>query len=70
MHRSALAFLLLIALVLVALGVNSVRAQQPTSEQRSAIRSACRSDFIANRAGVEPGGKEAFECLLRSHGNL
>jgi hypothetical protein len=80
MQRSTLAFPLLIALVsialvlvvlvLVVLGVDSVRAQQPTSEQRNAIRSACRSDFIANCAGVEPGGKEAFECLLRSHDNL
>jgi hypothetical protein len=75
MYRSTLALLLLIAfasiaLVLVALGVHSARAQQPTSEQRNAIRSACRSDFIANCAGVEPGGKEAFECLLRSHDDL
>ena len=70
MHRSTLTFRLLIALVLVASGVHSVPAQQPTSEQRNAIRSACRSDFIANCAGVEPGGKEAFECLLRSHDNL
>jgi hypothetical protein len=75
MHRSTLAFLLLIALISIALisialGVHSVAAQQPTSEQRNAIRSACRSDFIANCAGVEPGGKEAFDCLLRSHDNL
>jgi hypothetical protein len=70
MHRSTLAFLLLIAFVSIAFGLHSVRAQQPTSEQRNAIRSACRSDFIANCAGVEPGGKEAFECLLRSHDNL
>jgi hypothetical protein len=70
MHRSTLAFLLLIAFVSIAFGLHSVRARQPTSEQRNAIRSACRSDFIANCAGVEPGGKEAFECLLRSHDNL
>jgi hypothetical protein len=70
MHRSTLALLSLIAFVSIALGVHSVPAQQPTSEQRNAIRSACRSDFIANCAGVEPGGKEALECLLRSHDNL
>ena len=56
--------------VLLALGVHSVRAQQPTSEQRDAIRAACCSDFIANCAGVEPGGKEALACLMRSHDNL
>jgi len=65
MHRSILALLFLLAL-----GVHSVPAQQPTSEQRDAIRAACRSDFIANCAGVEPGGKEALGCLMRSHDNL
>jgi hypothetical protein len=70
MHRSTLALLLLIGFVSIALGVHSVPAQQPSSEQRNAIRAACRSDFIANCAGVEPGGKEALECLLRSHDSL
>ena len=70
MHRSTLALLLPISFVSIALGVHSVPAQQPTSEQRNAIRAACRSDFIANCAGVEPGGKEALECLLRSHDSL
>jgi hypothetical protein len=70
MHRSTLALLLLIGFVSITLGVHSVPAQQPTNEQRNAVRAACRSDFIANCAGVEPGGKEALECLLRSHDNL
>ena len=70
MHRSTLALLLRTGFVSIALGVHSVPAQQPTSEQRNAIRAACRSDFIANCAGVEPGGKEALECLLRSHDSL
>jgi hypothetical protein len=70
MHRSTLALLLLIGFVSITLGVHSVPAQQPTNEQRNAIRTACRSDFIANCAGVEPGGKEALECLLRSHDSL
>jgi hypothetical protein len=65
MHRSTLALLFLLAL-----GVHSVPAQQPTSEQRDAIRAACRSDLIANCAGVEPGGKEALGCPMRSHDNL
>ncbi len=38
-------------------------AQQPTSEQISAIRASCRSDFMANCAGVQPGTREALECL-------
>ena len=45
-------------------------AQQPTQAQRDAIRASCRSDFIANCSGVQPGGKEAFECLLRNEAKL
>src|SRR6516164_214560 len=40
-------------------------AQQPTPEQISAIRASCRSDFMAQCAGVKPGGKEALECLAQ-----
>jgi len=45
-------------------------AAQPSQAQRDAIRAACRSDFIANCSGVQPGGKEAFECLLRNDAKL
>jgi hypothetical protein len=38
-------------------------AQQPTPEQISAIRSSCRSDFMAHCTGVAPGTREALECL-------
>src|SRR6516225_9726630 len=41
-------------------------AQQPTSEQISAIRSSCRSDFMAHCAGVKPGTRDALECLKRN----
>jgi hypothetical protein len=55
---------------LVPLTFDSIAAQQPTQAQRDAIRSSCRSDFIANCAGVTPGGKEAYECLLRNNDKL
>ena len=45
-------------------------AQQPTPEQISAIRASCRSDFMAQCAGVKPGGKEALECLKRNAGSV
>ena len=41
-------------------------AQQPTSEQISAIRASCRSDFMAQCTGVKPGTKDALECLKRN----
>jgi hypothetical protein len=45
-------------------------AQQPTQAQRDALRSACRSDFMANCAGVQPGGRDAFMCLVRNSAKL
>ena len=44
----------------------SAFAQAPTEAQKSAIRSACRSDFMAHCASVTPGGVEAYQCL-QSH---
>ncbi|MET3912159.1 pyruvate/2-oxoglutarate dehydrogenase complex dihydrolipoamide acyltransferase (E2) component [Bradyrhizobium sp. S3.3.6] len=44
----------------------SAFAQAPTEAQKSAIRSACRSDFMAHCASVTPGGAEAYQCL-QSH---
>lgn len=44
----------------------SAFAQAPTEAQKSAIRSACRSDFMAHCSSVTPGGVEAYQCL-QSH---
>ncbi len=56
--------------LLLTLSCEQAAAQQPTEAQRDAIRAACRSDFMANCSGVQPGGKEAFECLLRNDAKL
>jgi hypothetical protein len=56
--------------LLLALLPNHVSAQQPTQAQRDAIRAACRSDFMANCSGIQPGGKDAFECLLQNDAKL
>lgn len=58
----------LAALLLII--ASPLAAQQPTNEQRDAIRSSCRSDFIAHCSGVQPGGKEALECLRHSDAKL
>src|ERR1700728_2456970 len=52
--------------LLVLLASDGVRAQQPSQDQISAIRQSCRSDFMANCSGVQPGGKDALECLKRN----
>jgi len=43
---------------------------QITSEQQSAIRSNCRSDFTSKCKGVTPGGKEALQCLQKNVADL
>jgi hypothetical protein len=65
MFRSSLA-----AGCILTLTLTSVAAQQPTQAQRDAIRASRPSDFMANCASVQPGGKEALECLLRNESKL
>jgi hypothetical protein len=55
---------------LVLLTVEAALAQQPSQEQIAAIRASCRSDFMANCSGVQPGGKDALECLKRNLAKL
>ena len=65
MFRSSL----LAALLLIGIpGI--LAAQQPTEEQRAAVRSACRSDFVANCSGVESGTKAALMCLVGNEAKL
>ena len=53
----------LFAVALIPLMFSKAAAQQPSQAQRDAVRASCRSDFIANCSGVQPGGREAIECL-------
>jgi hypothetical protein len=55
------------ALVMMA---TSALAQAPTDAQRSAIRSACRSDYIAHCSSVPPGGLESLQCLQKNMASL
>ncbi|MCS3731477.1 cysteine rich repeat-containing protein [Bradyrhizobium betae] len=48
----------------------SAFAQAPTDAQKSAIRSACRSDFMAHCSSVTPGGVEAYQCLQKNMSSL
>lgn len=66
-HPSTRAALLAAVLFATATGVF---AQAPTEAQKSAIRSACRSDFIAHCASVTPGGVEAYQCLQKNMSSL
>lgn len=57
-------------IVLLLLGLagwtGPAAAQQPSPTQVNAIRSACRGDFQAHCAGVQPGGSAALACLKKN----
>jgi hypothetical protein len=61
---------LIVLVCLLTLSCHAAIAQQPTQAQRDALRAACRSDFIANCAGVQPGGRDALMCLVRNSAKL
>ena len=48
----------------------SSAAKKPSSAQVAAIRSACRSDYQQNCAGVPTGGAAALSCLQKNKENL
>lgn len=50
--------------------VPAATAAAPTTAQQSAMKQACRSDFMAKCSGVAPGGKDALACLQRNVGTL
>ncbi|WP_448029196.1 hypothetical protein [Bradyrhizobium liaoningense] len=66
-HGATRAALLASALFATA---TPVFAQAPTDAQKSAIRSACRSDFMAHCSSVTPGGVEAYQCLKKNVSSL
>jgi hypothetical protein len=49
---------------------SAASTKRPTQQQISAIRAACRSDFISHCSGVQPGGPEALQCLERSRAEV
>jgi Cysteine rich repeat len=48
----------------------SPATKKPSSAQVAAIRSACRSDYQQNCAGVPTGGAAALSCLQKNKENL
>jgi hypothetical protein len=60
---------ILMAAFLVAAAAPAL-AQQPTDAQRSAIRSACRSDYMAHCSSVPPGGLASLQCLQKNMSSL
>jgi hypothetical protein len=55
-----------ITLLLLGIAGGPAAAQQPSQAQVSAIRAACRADYRANCASVQPGGPAALACLKKN----
>jgi hypothetical protein len=64
-NRSAAARMFAASAFVLALAAGSAQAR-PSQAELSAIRSNCRSDYMAHCMSVPPGGKEALQCL-QSH---
>jgi hypothetical protein len=58
------------AFIFVLCASAETSAQQPSQAQIGAVRSACRSDYMAHCASVPPGGKAAFACLQKNVASL
>jgi hypothetical protein len=46
------------------------RAQGPSEAQREAIKSECRSDYMAHCSSIPPGGAASLECLQKNMASL
>src|SRR5882757_8962718 len=60
------------ALLISASLVNLAPAfsQAPTQAQRDAIKSECRSDYMAHCSSIPPGGMESLQCLQKNMSSL
>jgi len=60
------------ALVTVAIGAIATPSfsQGPSEAQRAAVKSACRSDYMAHCSSVQPGGEAALQCLAKNMSSL
>jgi hypothetical protein len=68
LRRAATLYVLLAAFGLVA--VAPAFSQAPTQAQRAAIKSKCRSDYIAHCSSIPPGGEASLQCLQKNMSSL
>jgi hypothetical protein len=60
----------LCALMTAVLAFATPSLAQPTEAQKEAVKSACRSDYMAHCSSVTPGGEEALQCLAKNMSSL
>ncbi|WP_454616226.1 hypothetical protein [Bradyrhizobium cenepequi] len=54
----------------VVLFATAALAQAPSEAQREAIKSQCRSDYIAHCSSTPPGGEASLQCLQKNMSSL
>ncbi len=50
--------------------ISSASAQAPSQAQRDAIKTQCRSDYIAHCSSIPPGGEASLQCLQKNMSSL
>jgi hypothetical protein len=59
-----------LAVASAAMFASAALAQAPSQAQRDAIRSQCRSDYMAHCSSVPPGGEASLQCLQKNMASL
>ncbi|WP_407156053.1 cysteine rich repeat-containing protein [Bradyrhizobium sp. STM 3557] len=70
MTNSFKRFSLISMVIASGLVATQALAQAPTTAQRNAIKSSCRSDYMAHCSSVQPGGAAALQCLQKNMTSL
>src|SRR3954471_5004244 len=50
--------------------VTPALSQAPSEAQREAIKSQCRSDYMAHCSSIPPGGEASLQCLQKNMASL
>ena len=58
------------ALLVTAFFATAALAQAPSEARRAAIKSQCRSDYMAHCASIPPGGEASLQCLQKNMSSL
>jgi hypothetical protein len=58
------------ALLIGFLLATPLHAQGPSEAQREAIKSECRSDYMAHCSSIPPGGAASLQCLQKNMASL
>src|SRR3954451_25447192 len=63
------AFFALVGAAVIAAAARAL-SQGPSQAQRDAVKSQCRSDYIAHCSSVPPGGEASVQCLAKNMSSL